>query len=228
MTEQEWLTCDDGVALGREWGDRFTERKARLLMLACCRRHPTHLRHPVLGAGVRAVADHYADPAAPDVPLDGDAARDLYDRVMQNASGRTKYPGRGVAFGVVVLVEPAEVAAESRHSFRYLVFSCLTDISNGLKREGEGGELAAQADLVREVIGNPFRPAAVNPEWRTDTVTALARQMYASEDFSAMPILADALQDAGCDDEAVLAHCRDPHAPHARGCWVLDLVLGTA
>ncbi|MDY3556283.1 hypothetical protein R5W24_005446 [Gemmata sp. JC717] len=50
--------------------------------------------------------------------------------------------------------------------------------------------------------------------------------MYESRDFSAMPILADALQDAGCEDGAVLDHCRDPHGVHVRGCWVVDLVLG--
>jgi hypothetical protein len=50
--------------------------------------------------------------------------------------------------------------------------------------------------------------------------------MYESRDFAAMPILADALQDAGCDSDDLLAHCRDPHATHVRGCWAVDLVLG--
>jgi hypothetical protein len=65
-----------------------------------------------------------------------------------------------------------------------------------------------------------------DPAWRTDTVLALARQMYESRDFSAMPILADALQDAGCDCDDILSHCREAHATHVRGCWVVDLVLG--
>ena len=50
--------------------------------------------------------------------------------------------------------------------------------------------------------------------------------MYESRDFAAMPILADALQDAGCDNPDLLAHCRDPQQVHVRGCWVVDLVLG--
>ena len=50
--------------------------------------------------------------------------------------------------------------------------------------------------------------------------------MYESREFSAMPILADALQDAGCEDDAILTHCRDPKQIHVRGCWVVDLVLG--
>jgi hypothetical protein len=65
-----------------------------------------------------------------------------------------------------------------------------------------------------------------SPSWRTDTAVSLARQMCESRDFSAMPILADALQDAGCDNDDVLNHCRDVNTTHARGCWVVDLVLG--
>jgi len=55
---------------------------------------------------------------------------------------------------------------------------------------------------------------------------SLARTMYESRDFGAMPILADALQDAGCDDTNILAHCRDTKLPHVRGCWAVDLILG--
>jgi hypothetical protein len=71
----------------------------------------------------------------------------------------------------------------------------------------------------------PHHPVAFSPEWRTDAVAALAREMYSSEDFSVMPILADALQDAGCDDEQILSHCRDTSFAHVRGCWVVDLAL---
>ncbi|AWM42139.1 hypothetical protein C1280_05165 [Gemmata obscuriglobus] len=79
---------------------------------------------------------------------------------------------------------------------------------------------------MHEVFGNPFRPVGFAPEWRISTAIALAREMYDTRDFSAMPILADALQDAGCDNADILAHCRDPHQVHVRGCWVIDLVLG--
>jgi hypothetical protein len=78
----------------------------------------------------------------------------------------------------------------------------------------------------RDIFGNPFRPVAFNPAWRTDTAVSLARGMYDSREFGAMPILADALQDAGCEDEQVLTHCRDANQPHVRGCWVCDFVLG--
>lgn len=86
-------------------------------------------------------------------------------------------------------------------------------------------EAQAQATLLRDVFGNPFRCVTFSPEWRTSTAVALARGMYEARDFSAMPILADSLQDAGCEDEQLLGHCRGP-GPHVRGCWVVDLVLG--
>jgi hypothetical protein len=81
------------------------------------------------------------------------------------------------------------------------------------------------AELLRDVFGNPFRPVTADPAWLSSTVTAMARGIYADRAFDRLPILADALQDAGCDHEDVLAHCRGP-GPHARGCWVVDLALG--
>ena len=81
------------------------------------------------------------------------------------------------------------------------------------------------ADLARDVFGNPFRPATLDPSWRTEAVIALARGMYESRDYGPMQVLADALQDAGCDHPDVLAHCRG-EGEHVRGCWVVDLVLG--
>jgi hypothetical protein len=88
----------------------------------------------------------------------------------------------------------------------------------------ETGILSAK--LVRDIFGNPFRPVTFDADWRTSTVVALAKQMYESRDFSAMPILADALQDAGCENDDILKHCRDAKGVHVRGCWVVDLVLG--
>jgi hypothetical protein len=86
-------------------------------------------------------------------------------------------------------------------------------------------EYTVQAALVRNIFGNPFRPVVFSQEWRTDTAVALAKGMYESRVFSAMPILADALQDAGCDNEDILNHCRQP-GEHVRGCWVIDLLTG--
>ena len=83
------------------------------------------------------------------------------------------------------------------------------------------------ADYLRDIVGNPIQPVAFDPSWRTEAVVALARGMYEARDFAAMPVLADALEDAGCAQPDILAHCRGP-GPHVRGCWVVDLVLGKA
>jgi hypothetical protein len=81
------------------------------------------------------------------------------------------------------------------------------------------------ASLLRCIFGNPFRPVTFDMSWRSSSAVGLARTMYESRDFGAMPILADALEEAGCDRPDVLAHCR-ADTPHVRGCWVVDLVLG--
>ncbi len=86
---------------------------------------------------------------------------------------------------------------------------------------------ALQLKLFHEIIPNPFRPISLDPAWLTSDVLALARGIYDERAFDRMPILADALQDAGCDNDNVLSHCRGD-SPHARGCWVVDLVLGKA
>jgi hypothetical protein len=85
--------------------------------------------------------------------------------------------------------------------------------------------LAPQLLLLRDVFGNPFRPVTFAPAWRTSTVLSLAQTIYDERQFQNLPILADALEDAGCDNAAILGHCRQP-GEHTRGCWVLDLVLG--
>jgi hypothetical protein len=74
--------------------------------------------------------------------------------------------------------------------------------------DGEENESTVQSGRLRDIVGNPFRPMLVDPSWLTSTVLELTRQMYESRDFSPMPILADALQDAGCDNDDIPNHCR--------------------
>lgn len=84
---------------------------------------------------------------------------------------------------------------------------------------------AVMANLLRCIIGNPFRPApAFDPDWRTSAVVGVAKQIDETRTFGNLPVLADALQDAGCEVAAVLDHCRGTHH-HARGCWVLEQIL---
>jgi hypothetical protein len=89
-----------------------------------------------------------------------------------------------------------------------------------LQREEE----LRRAHLLRDLVGNPFRRILLDSSWITPTVKALARSIYDDYHFSEMPILGDALEDAGFQDADILNHCREP-ALHAKGCWVVDLVL---
>ena len=82
-----------------------------------------------------------------------------------------------------------------------------------------------QADALRDALGNPFAPVEWSANWRSETVTALATGIHFDNAFDRLPILADALEEAGCDDADVLTHCRGP-GPHARGCWVVDAARG--
>jgi hypothetical protein len=134
--------------------------------------------------------------------------------------------------------QQARVTAES-YAMATVALVCETDINRAVLAVGEAARCEAdpvdprrladahrkQVPLVTDIFGNPFRPVTFSPAWRTDTALSLAAQMYEAREFSAMPILADALQDAGCDSAEILDHCRGP-GPHVRGCWVVDRVLG--
>lgn len=92
-------------------------------------------------------------------------------------------------------------------------------------REVKLTERSIQAQLLRDVFHNPFRPVAFQSQWKTNNVVAIARYIYDTGDYGSMPILADALEEAECTDLEVLSHCRHTQA-HVRGCWVVDLLLG--
>jgi hypothetical protein len=83
------------------------------------------------------------------------------------------------------------------------------------------------AGLLRDIFGNPFRPVAFDPAWRTPDVVALATEIHERQSFDRMPSLADALEGSGCRDADVLSHCRIPSG-HVRGYWVIDAILGMA
>jgi hypothetical protein len=86
-------------------------------------------------------------------------------------------------------------------------------------------EASAQCGLIRDIVGNPFRPVALDPAWRCPICVALASGIYRASAFGQLPELGAALAQAGCTSEQILDHCREP-GPHVRGCWVVDLVLG--
>jgi hypothetical protein len=145
-------------------------------------------------------------------------ADDCYKRAarMQEWAERGRFPkpGRPSRSRNVIFFN-VDSAASVRHTA-----SAPNDWVSGLD-----GVSAIQLHLLRDIFGNPFRPVAVDPDWLTPTVVDLARGVYDAKAFDRLPVLADALEDAGCGHPDVLAHCRGP-GPHVRGCWVVDLVLG--
>jgi hypothetical protein len=92
-------------------------------------------------------------------------------------------------------------------------------------KANKASEQECQAGVIRCIFGNPFRPVTIDPCWSTRTVTALAQAIYTDRAFDRLPILADALEDAGCTAADILAHCRGS-GEHVRGCWVVDLLTG--
>jgi hypothetical protein len=89
-------------------------------------------------------------------------------------------------------------------------------------------ERSAQSALIRDLFGDRFHPVLVDPAWLSwshGTIPNLAQAIYDERAFDRLPLLADALEDAGGTDAAILSHCRQP-GEHVRGCWVVDLLLG--
>ena len=188
---------DAGVSHGQ--GER---RKLRLLACATCRDHLLRSPYPEF-AEVLTVAERYADGEA----TDRERAAAFATNVDQS------------------LTEPDGAAWHYRSLVGFALGEFSGELGTHLRNRASGRSTWASPSSLRDLFGNPFRHRALDPEWLTSTVTAIARQMYDSRDFSSMPILADALQDAGCENDDILNHCRGP-GPHVRGCWVVDLVLG--
>jgi hypothetical protein len=95
------------------------------------------------------------------------------------------------------------------------------------EREQKSAE-AEQVRLMHEIFGNPFRPIIVPEAWQSTNdgiAIKMAQSIYESGRFGDLPILGDALEDGGCDNAEILAHCRGG-GDHVRGCWVIDLLLG--
>jgi hypothetical protein len=119
------------------------------------------------------------------------------------------------ALAVLVLLE--------KYSFKYARVGRIA--LSAIVPQHQVAEQAAQSRLIRDIFGNPFRPVTFDSAWRTANVLGLAQTIYDARAFDRMPILADALEDAGCTSAEILTHCRQP-GDHVRGCWVVDLILG--
>jgi len=228
MTEAEWLTCDNPTRMKVVLRGRASERKLRLLGCGCCRvvwdRITDDRNRRAVG-----VVERYADGIA--------------SRASMAVAERESSAASGFAFGSAGTTPArhrsrrAGCTSWAVHLLTYIppgseqvvgVLEYLIDALEWLKKAEQGSvraTRAGQANLVRCVFGNPFRPVTAELSWFTAPVVSLARSMYESRDFTAMPVLADALEEAGCDNADILSHCRGP-GPHVRGCWVVDLALG--
>jgi hypothetical protein len=241
MTEAEWFACDDPVKLLTFVGRHHpNERKLRLYAVAGCRRIWSFLPDKRFRRAVE-VAELFADGAVSRKVRskcwkEVDAAMMSIELATQDQfGGHGNWPAASMAASMATAA--AANAVGSSDSFVrpeaelfYLAANSIEGMEYSHRERGIDYRLARETEwsvhraLLRDIFGNPFRPATLDPAWRTSTVVALARQMYESRDFGAMPILADALQDAGCDNEDILNHCRGD-GPHVRGCWLVDLIL---
>ena len=213
-SETEWLHGSDPEPM-LEDAHLVSERKLRLFAAACCRRVWEQL-----GADARRaveVAEQHADGTAAGEQLD--AARPA----AGEPSDREAALVRAVAERSVDAGDCASAAATFHADSQIPRHETPSEQEQWY--EAVSTESTAQADLLRCVFGNPFRPVVFDADWRTSTVVGIANQMYESGDFSLAPVLADALQDANCTSADVLDHLRHG-GQHARGCWVVDLVLG--
>ena len=128
------------------------------------------------------------------------------------------------AFADLSVAEILTAAGVSRGTF-YFYFDSKHDVLAELVRRAAPGLDAAVARCVFGPL--PFRTVSISPAWSTSTVTQVAAGIYEERAFDRMPILADALEDAGCTDVDVVGHCRG-QGPHVRGCWVVDLLTQRA
>ncbi len=201
MSEAEWLTAIDPKPMLEFLQGKASDRKLRLFAVACCRALWGEIRDERSKVAVE-IAEKYAEGLATLDELV--AAHGAHERTFR------RHAHDGIYYAI-------EAATEHPAGFDpyYILASASPELI--------GEERRWQASVLRDIF-NAFHPAPLDPSWLTSTVTTLARQMYESRDFSPMPILADALQDAGCENPDILSHCRS-EGPHVRGCWVVDLLL---
>jgi hypothetical protein len=210
MTEAEWLGGTDPQAMLKFLGSKGSDRKLRLFACGCCRRIQDLFPKPDLL--------HHVETS--EQVADDEIDRECLEGSWNLLRLTSEYHEEGPPYAINAVwsavdanaMDAARGAAEEAAAAR-------EDVD-----ETDKEELAAQAALLRDIFGNPFRPVTVDPAWQTATVVSLAQAIYAERAFDRLPILADALEDAGCGNQDILEHCRQP-GEHVRGCWVVDLIL---
>jgi hypothetical protein len=228
MTEAEWHESIHPQALLGFLRGGLSERKLRLFASACCRDSWHLLTDPRSRHAVE-VAERFADGVASEDELrtaaqqalvaEEEQPRETKARALADAAGWAASPAKDSAVGCAMQV-----------AYRTAWVPNLAPRGrNGRLGRGERNAISRRnADILRDITGNPFQPVAITLtwiRWRDSTALRLAQASYDEGTFDRLPILADALEDAGCADRDILDHCRGP-GPHVRGCWVVDLILG--
>ena len=236
MTEEEWLVSTDLKAMLTFLKGNVSERKLRLFACACGR-HRLHRKHDERDRRILEVEERYADgmtsieslvaeyEAAGNDPVDAmDAA--YFDPYLNAYYMHAEYEqSLGTTPQEVRLLHCGLLRDITGNPFR----STTVKRSWGERRENTVLRMAQSIyGLLRDSIGNPFRSTTVQRSWlirNQSAVVRMAQSIYDDRSFDNLPILAHALEEAGCTDAEVLTHCREP-GPHVRGCWVVDLILG--
>jgi hypothetical protein len=224
MKEADWLSGAEAGPLLQHLGARASARKLRLFVCACGRR-AWHLLSSEWSRQAILVGERLAD---------GEVEEER--AVKASERGRAAILSAIQACGKRGQEGPSAAAVAAAAPVLDVNVARACEVVKAAQRAFAGetapGSRAGRrtgrpnwANLVREVFGNPFRPTVVDPAWRTPTVLCLAERAYEKRDGVAVRILGDALEDAGCPDEALLTHCRG-ECEHVRGCWAVDAVLG--
>lgn len=223
MTEQKWLSSTDPSGMLEFLGPQASDRKLRLFACACCRLVWDLFTDDRSRRGVE-VAERFADGNAQ--PRERAVARNQSlapvgraELHVNWAAYWTTTPRMGDCVGSVC-EGTAEAAARAGAALAQQA---------GLDQaaawdEAHQAAVTRQASLLRDIFGNPFQPVSLESAWSTLTVRQLAQAIYQEKNFDHLPILADALEEAGCTNSVILDHCRQ-EGEHVRGCWVVDLVL---
>ena len=218
MTEEQWLTASSPLPMLMQVRLLAGDRKRRLFACACARRVGDLFADAASERAVR-TAERYADGLAGKKALH--AALAEARAAVRQAHTLDARQGNAAACAATAATEAnLEIARQAA----WLAAHARAPAPSAMR-----AELQAQADLVRDLFGNPFRqPVVVDTawlEWDGGAVRRLAQAVYTEQAFDLLPVLADALEDAGCAGPVLLDHLRRPGA-HALGCWALDRLLG--
>ena len=247
MTEEEWLASSDPLAMcdfarhatahwRRRWVGwvqarrfRMSDRRWRLLELACCERVAACVHFPELDELLPLARRHAAGGLRPgELAAAVCRVTEWLTAVREHAF--FDWPDLHEAEMCYAAALGRLFAAEPPGDGNVLQLAARAVAAAGTEQTRERalrGEAAAQAILVRDVVGNPFRPEAMDPAWLAaldGAARRLAQEIDAQGSYGELPVLADALEEAGCTSAAILGHCRSGGA-HVRGCWVVDEIL---